>query len=649
MAASIYYIRKNATAQLPANILILDTETHGTPAPGNVEIHRMYLAWTWRMYIDDSGEITREAWHRWQDCKSLGEYVTQEARSKAPLYVIGSNITFDLFACGLLEYLDNGGWTCDTLYDKGLVTILIAVKDNRKLKICAAQNWLQGGVKAWGELIGLTKGEVNFETDDFETVSEYCHLDVEITGKAFIDYMAFVRSHDMGGFALTASGQAFRCFRHRFMKPRSILHYDQTAYNSFTRAAYFGGRVEAGYIGRLTGDYVKLDINSMYPHVMRNNVYPAKVKQWIRDPSLESCASKVSTLCGVAEVEIDTNEPAYPIRKDGRLVFPTGKFATFLCTESLRYALANGHLTKVRQLLTFTPMEMFTEYVDYFYPLKSQYKKEGNGVWEKTTKLMLNGLYGKFGEKRSHEVHREYIPGVAVERTPGLFDKTPLQKEPPKFDWRYDPSEHEDSPMVRGVTWSMLGTKVTEVGDEEGSGSAPAIAAHVTDYARMLLYRFMLMVGLDNVLYADTDSLIIHEHDLSKLTGVIDNETLGSLKIEGRANSLEIRGAKDYSFGGDLRRKGIRSSAIAVCRQCRAAVDADSRQCGECGDYLRTPCFQQAYFPGFYSLLRRGIMGSFPVGIVTKALTGTYTKGEVMADGRVQPLNVGHQPAETAP
>ena len=253
---------------------------------------------------------------------------------------------------------------------------------------------------------------------------------------------------------------------------------------------------------------------------------------------------------------------------------------------------------------------------------------------------MLYSLYGKFGERRSHEVSREYIPGIGIERTPGLFQPLENVDGPPKFDWRYDPEDEPVAPMSRGMTWSLLGTRVTEVGDEEGSGSAPAIAAHVTDYARMLLYRIMRMVGVDRVLYVDTDSLIINASDLSKLTEVIDDKTLGKLKVEGRTTSLEIRGAKDYTFGSSIRRKGIRSNAQAVCRQCRNHVSQDARQCPNCGDYLRTACFEQAYFPGMYSLLRRGILGSFPVGVITKSLTGNYTKGKVADDGTVTPHDV---------
>jgi hypothetical protein len=183
----------------------------------------------------------------------------------------------------------------------------------------------------------------------------------------------------------------------------------------------------------------------------------------------------------------------------------------------------------------------------------------------------------------------------------------------------------------------LLHTKVTEVSVDEGPGSAPAIAAHVTDYARMLLYRFMCLVGRSRVLYVDTDSLIIRAEDLPQLSEVIDDKALGKLKVEGRATTLEIRGPKDYTFGESLRRKGIRANAIRVCRCCNTPTVEGAARCRGCGDHLGVTAFRQALFPGFYTLLRRGLLGGFPVGTITKSLTATYTKGVVSASGTVTP------------
>ena len=636
MPAKIYYIRRNATAQLPTNILFLDTETKAETVDGD-ELHCMYLAVTWRVTTNTAGQIHRERWETWQTRAELCAYVCAECRSKAPLYVIGSNITFDLFAIDLLSYLSENGWSLKSLYDKGLVTILITSKDDRTLKICAAQNWLQGSVREWGELLGLEKGVVDFANDTPETVEEYCRRDVEITGKAFLSYLDFLRRHDMGGFALTVAGQAFRCYRHRFMKPKSILHYDQYTYNAFTRAAYFGGRVECGYIGSKRGAYTKLDINSMYPHVMREQLYPGKVRQWVRDIDLETFSRKVQGACCIAEVVVDTDEPAYAVKRNGKLTFPVGRFITFLSTGSVRYALERGHIARVRQCMTFDAVDLFSSYVDYFYPLKARYTEEENGVWTKTVKLILNGLYGKFGEKRAREILREDTPGSPVFRREGLYSRDGLDMVEPSFDWRYDNLSPDHSEYVRGVEYSLLNTTITEVGDDEGPGSAPAIAAHVTDYARMLLYDYIRIVGVDRVLYCDTDSLIIHTEDLAKLKEVMDDEALGKLKTEGNATTVEFRGPKDYSFGADLRRKGIRSNAQLVCRRCREHIEPSDRECQNCGDLVSTPAFTQDSFPGFYSLLRRGLSGGFPVGTITKSLAATYTKGVVAVNGAVSP------------
>jgi ribosomal protein L40E len=635
----VYYIRKNATSQIPNNLLFLDTETKPELIDG-VELHHMYMAWTWRLTLDAAGTVTREHWQRFDSPQPLYDYVNAETREKAPLCVIGSNITFDLFASGILECMEADGWECETLYDKGLVTILICTLGGRKLKFLAAQNWLQGGVKQWGELVGLPKKEVDLESDNTETVSAYCRRDTEITGRVVLGYLGFVRAHDMGGFALTAAGQAFRAFRHRFMKPKSILHYDSPQHNDFTRAAYYGGRVECGVIGSREGQFVKLDINSMYPHVMRQFTYPAKLKQWSRSVNVEGLAERIKSLCCIAEVELDTDEPAYAIRKDNKLLFPVGQFTAMLCTESIRYALQRGHIKRVKQVMTFTPARLFEGYVDYFYPLKQEYQEEGNAVWEKTVKIMLNGLYGKFGEKRNREIVREHIPNVTVSREIGLYNVDDLETEHPEYDWRLETDEAEARELVPGVCWSLLHTRVTEVGVDEGPGSAPAIAAHVTDYARMLLYKYMRQVGLDRVVYVDTDSLIIKLEDLHRLHEDIHATDLGKLKIEGRASTVEIRGAKDYSFGDDLHRKGIRAGATRVCRQCGERVAGSDRKCRSCGSDLRIAAFKQVAFPGFYTLLRRGLLGGFPIGTVTKSLTATYGKGEISPAGDVSPLTL---------
>lgn len=616
MSSRIYYIRPNKTTQLPVNVMVLDTETEGEPV-ADVEVHRMILGWTWRMHLDDDQQITREDWREWTHTDDLGAYVASEARAKAPLIVIGSNITFDLFASGLAAWFHVHEWTASIVYDRGMTTIIRLEKGSKRITFLAVQNFLAGGVKAWGELLGLPKLEVDFDQVDRETLSTYCRRDTEITGRAFLEWLRFCQAHDMGGFAHTRASQAFRCWRHRFLTEK-VLHYDQVAHNQFVRRAYYGGRVECGQLGRWTGGrLVKLDVNSMYPAVMRDEWYPVKLKQWVRDPSLDYVRKALRTMCVVAEVELDTDEAAYPLRDGGKLLFPHGRFVAHLCTPSLTHALAAGHVVKIRQAMTFTRAKLFTGFVDEWYKLRQRYQAEGNAIYAQNCKLILNSLYGKFGELREKVVVEGDDDENGFYRRECSVPRELVWPEPPRFDWRYDPADYPDTDTVRGIEWAAWGKYQVTAGQEEGPYSMPAIAAHVTDYGRMLLWRYMLAVGHENVVYSDTDSLIVPLETAHRLEEDVDDHRLGALKVEGVSDRFEANGPKDYRFGDETRRKGIRSNATEV----------------EPGRW------SQAAFPGLHSLLRDGSLDGFPVGTVVRRSVSrdAYDKGKVQMGGKVTP------------
>ena len=138
------------------------------------------------------------------------------------------------------------------------------------------------------------------------------------------------------------------------------------------------------------------------------------------------------------------------------------------------------------------------------------------------------------------------------------------------------------------------------------------------------------MVGRENVLYLDTDSLVIRTEHLYKLKSVLDDTQLGMLKEEGQADVFEARNCKDYTFGEEIRRKGVRQSAYS---------NADHS-------------YTQARFSGLHSLLRSGTLDNVPIKLITKRLTHTYDKGQILPSGQVIPhrLDITNAlPANTAP
>jgi hypothetical protein len=161
--------------------------------------------------------------------------------------------------------------------------------------------------------------------------------------------------------------------------------------------------------------------------------------------------------------------------------------------------------------------------------------------------------------------------------------------------------------------------------EESAYEAFPAIAAHVTDYARMYLWR-LIKICVDNndyykrthVFYVDTDSLIVDEEGFKRLESFLNDNELGKLKVETEADYLCVFGLKDYILGDEVKTKGIKKTAIKVKDQC----------------------FMQPVFPCLSKVLKTNQEGFLIVKNVTKELKRLYDKGHVLKDGTVVPLRI---------
>lgn len=150
----------------------------------------------------------------------------------------------------------------------------------------------------------------------------------------------------------------------------------------------------------------------------------------------------------------------------------------------------------------------------------------------------------------------------------------------------------------------------------ESKNSNVAIAAHITENARFLLWDLIKQVGTDRVLYCDTDSIKIRRSDLKLVTSPRSKVTLGALKVESTSKKLYIEGAKNYRTEKGRSIKGIPESAKE----------------------LSPGVFSYRWFAGQITHLRKNIPVGARVEDVTRTLSAEYTKGVIQSDGRVLPF-----------
>ncbi len=445
-----------------------------------------------------------------------------------------------------------------------------------------------------GKIVGREKMKVDFKSSTKEELSEYCKNDVEILKKFFLNFLEFWKQNDMGVFAKTIAGCSFNTYRHKFLK--DIYIHSDAEVDALELESYRGGRTEVFHFGRNENISV-LDVNSMYPFVMKKYKYPSKLVAFGKRISKKELKEYLQAgFLVIARVKIKTDENVFGKKDEKRgLIFPIGEFEVVLNTEELKYAFEKGYVKKVYEFAIYEGEYLFSDFVDYFYSLRKQAKSKTENLFYK---LILNSLYGKFAQKseRWEECDYDFEEGI--------------------YSY-YDIDENK-----RFSVRSLGGKVERKVGEELSFNSFVAIAAEITANARMELYKLMLTAGKENVIYCDTDSLFINEEGKKRLESYI-GDGLGMLKVDKEFEVIEIKGLKDYegitkNNEEIVKLKGIKKTAQKI----------------DDNKYL------QYQFCRFRTQMRKQILTGVLMREVIKELKREYKKGIIDDFGQVFPLAI---------
>jgi len=529
----------------------------------------------------------------WQD---VDEYTAAGRKT----WIFAHNARYDVLATGAAKYLVKLGYTVTSFSDDNpfILQFTKEVKSKKKtILILSSTNYYHNSLAELGKTFGLEKLEGAFN-DTLEKAITYCRRDVEILKIAMESLIDFIIKEDLGTFSQTAAGQAFAAYRHKFMQHDIYIHCDARALE-IERESYCGGRTEAWFIGEVPEKVFGCDINSEYPSVMIKERFPTFLRTIRNKLTIEDAMDFINQgYLLVARAHVNTDIPIFPY-KAGRLIFPTGDYWTTLATPELIAGIERGLILELKDVCIYEGEEIFHDYIDYFYTARLEAKKVKDAVLDMLYKLFMNVLYGKFGQK-----------AIEWER---VGDAPPEELRVDRI-YNFDTRKRE---MVKIFGGSVFKHIEKEGEDNEASNSFPAIAAHVTSYARMLLWRYIEIAGYENVYYMDTDSIFTNEVGYGRLlaAGVISDTVLGALKLE-KTGEMIIRGVKDYSLNGKAKMKGIPKSAIQI--------DENS--------------FLVNTWVGVSKMIAGGSVDGYKNILMIKTLKREYTKGLIMPDGKVFPL-----------
>lgn len=593
----IAHVLKDSTGKsFPTHIIFFDTETREVAEPdGRTEL-RLNFGVACYYRASGSGREAKETWITFTDKATLFRFIIDRAYAGQRLTLVAHNISFDAKVVDLFSQLKESSFKLQKIITTGTRNIWKFSRDRATIICLDNMNFFNSSLADLGASIGIAKLKMPAADAPFSEWETYCRRDVEVMVKAWALWRSFLKDNDLGNFGLTLASQSLNAFRHRFMRHKIYVH-NNTAAIQLEREAYHGGRTEAFQIGTLPrGNYHYLDVNSMYPSVMRDFKLPTRLRELTGRISLDLLGRYLKHSCVIAKVRVRTRENVYAVVQNSRLVFPVGTFTTTLTSRELSHALGKGHILAVESACIYESDFIFREYVDFFYTERLRYKKDGNPEYAQCCKLLLNCLYGKFGQKQD------------------VWEKIGEYPDAENKVW-----EEIDAVTFERSSFRLLnGLLEKRVGFEEGFNAFVAVAAHVTADARMKLWDYMSEVGLDNVYYCDTDSIFTNDVGLERAAKFRRDGELGYLSLKRSDTSLAIYGAKDYQFGASTVIKGIRAGA----------------------ESLGNATFRQTRFEGFLGAWRNGRLNKQVIAPVDKRLKRIYHKGNVSITGRVEPFDI---------
>lgn len=587
-------LKDNKTSQFPHHFILFDTETEQVKINEKEYRHDLKLgvACYWRLQGIDQNDILE--WKRFKTLGDFWDFVILHSYPKSRLFIISHNISFDFKVVKGFEVLANKGFSLRKLILNGTTNIWEFVKGNQKIVCLDDMNYFKMPLKSLGKSLGIDKLEMPDGEQDEETWFTYCQRDVEVMLKTWQTWIKFLRDNDLGTFAKTLASQAFNAFRHRFMQHDIYIHNDNRA-TALERESYHGGRTEAFFIGKVPTNLIYyLDVSSMYPSVMIKNEYPTKMVAYWKSGTPDWLGRMLEKYCVISKVRINTPENVFSTRYNDRLVFPTGRFVTTLTTRELQYAHERGYIEQVFDTALYEKANIFEKYVNFFYNSRRSYIDRGNHAFGFLCKLMLNSLYGKFGQR--NEIYEQIYQDPNI---PDGFWQ----------EWSVKEQKNKSYRSINGVVEQSMGLK-------EGFDSFCAIPAHITADARLKLYDYMKLARLENIYYCDTDSIFTNHIGFENLHNKIKNKQLGYLDLVGTAKHMVINGLKDYTFDDKETLKGISKSAKRISENQ----------------------FKQTHFEGLKGALHKGRINTMVTTEVIKTLNRQYNKGTVTANGQVVPF-----------
>lgn len=518
-------------APIPHNLVYLDTEGTESKHPefSHVSLYHFKLACSQLWQFTKDGYRFRTA-TRHPSPQHFWDYFLSLLSPKRITWLLAHNLAWDLTQIDFWEMARSKKILIDNYIIEDPPTIIWCDSMCGGFSIVDTFNYWRCSVDKMGQDIGIPKFEKPSEATSDDDWFNYCQRDVDIIARTHTSFCNTMLRDYRCPIKETAASQAWEIW-HRHFAPVDICPHHNADIEAVERASYLGAKCEPKYIGEVKGDVYILDVNSLYPYVMRDTKMPVEFLEHVKHFSLSDLRCIPSDRYVIADARIHADPVPIPIKTTRGIVYARGIFRQWFHEAELNLAASLGMSPTIHSALVYRAKPIFSEFVEHFFCKKLDAKRNDIKTEQVIDKTILNSLHAKYGQRK-----RSWVPSRKVKA-----------KKPYGYWWSWN-DEKDKYDIYRSMGWRVQ----ESIPGGTSKHSLLAIPGAVTSLARCYVYELERIAGRQNVYYVDNDELHVNAQGYWRLSraGLIHQDSLGKLKIKSHHSYMVYRGYKNYDADG---------------------------------------------------------------------------------------------------
>lgn len=362
----------------------------------------------------------------------------------------------------------------------------------------------------------------------------------QVIRKAVTQILEWIERDNLGTFRPTGSGQSYSAFRRNWLQDRILVHDDIPRLVA-ERVAMWSGRTEAWRHGNIHGGpFIELDMKAAYTRIASQCNVPTVAMGQVYRPTVKQLLTRTDRYAYLCECKVETEIPIVPASSGAHTFWPVGEFTTWLWDPELILLDKYAGRVQIRRAYKYRTAPALAEFSGYVLDTLDAPPDITTGLPALVLKHWSRTLVGRFGLR-----YRSWVP-FSHDNDPDLSMVTFLDAD----------NSYMTDMLCVGKDMLLLGDLT------ESLESVPQIPGWIMSECRRRLWETMLDIGLDRVVYVDTDSIIVDTKGDLTYPRLLAKRYGSMWAFKAQHSRMHIYGPRNLHTETDRRISGLPLGAI---------------------------------------------------------------------------------------